>query len=392
MIIITVAFVLGQFARIQIGNVGITLLDITVVLLSLSWGIKNIYVRKNKLQFFSIEKFFLGTFISGLIGLALFSHNLFLNEIVISLLYLVRLLCYVSLFYIVRNLGDVDKKKIVTILLVGGSAIVGIGFLQYFFYSSLGNLRYLGWDEHLYRLFSTFLDPNFAGAFFAIFLMVLLESLFTSESRPKRLVFSILLVMTFIAELLTYSRTGFIMLLVGTGVFLMSYVGKRVTFITLLVCLLLFFAAANSKIEGLNPFRVVSSEARLDSARDASSIIMKYPLFGVGFNAYRYAQIKMGFRDETPKIQSHADSGTDNSYLFILATTGLVGGVFFTLAMNKILKKMWKLSSEKVFLGRAFFASIIAVLTGSLFLNILFYPMILSWLLIVAGTIRSKKL
>ena len=218
-----------------------------------------------------------------------------------------------------------------------------------------------------------------------------LEVFLTLKSTPKRILAGSLVVLTFAAELLTYSRTGFIMLLVGLGVFLLSMAGKKITMVILLCCIVFFLAAANSKIEGLNPLRVVSSEARLESAREAVSIISKYPLFGVGYNAYRYAQVQMGLREESPQVQSHADAGTDNSYLFILATTGIAGGVFFSLWMVRVLKDSWDSSLKGIWLGRTFFASLIAVLCGSLFLNILFYPMILGWLVVEGAIIRSRR-
>ena len=390
-IIAGLSFILGQFARVQLGNVGVTFIDITVGVTALVWVVKSIFVEKQKIKITDIEKLLIGFFVSGIIGLALFSSSLSITEIGVAILYLLRLICYLSLFYIVKSLGVGEKVKVLKVMVGSGLAIVGIGFLQYFFYQSLANLRYLGWDEHLYRLFSSFLDPNFAGAFFAIFLLILLELLISSRDRNKRVLLSLFLVLTFIAELLTYSRTGFIMLLVGVGIFLLSFVGKKITVITLLFCIILFFGAANSKIEGLNPFRVVSSEARLNSAKDALIIIEKHPLFGVGYNAYRYAQVKMGFRQELPPFQSHSDAGTDNSYLFVLATSGVVGGVFFLLFLVKVLNKAWIMSTQKVFLGRTFFASLLAVLVGSLFLNVLFYPMILAWLMVEGALIRSKK-
>lgn len=390
-IIVAVAFILGQAARLQIGNIGVTFIDITVVLLSLLWIIKNNPFRKRSFQISRAEKLFGGFFAAGIIGLLLFSTNLSFAEAGVSILYLVRLLCYVSLFYLIKTANKLERDDVLKVMIGAGASIVAIGFVQYFFYQSLANLRYLGWDEHLYRLFSTFLDPNFAGAFFAIFILFLLEILLTPIEKNKRVFLVILLMITFVAELLTYSRTGFIMLLVGVSVFLLRFASKKVTAAVLILCLVLFFGAANAKIEGLNPFRIASSQARLDSMKDAVSIVQKYPVFGVGFNAYRYAQIKMGYREEMPLVQSHSDAGTDNSYLFVLATTGIVGGAFFLLALTTILKSAWTLSSKKVVLSRAFFASFVAVCVGSLFLNILFYPMILGWLLVTGALIRKRK-
>lgn len=390
MIIVAIAFILGQAARLQIGNVGVTFIDSTVILLSLIWIIKINPFRKRSLKLSRAEKLSGGFFAAGIIGLLLFSTNLSPIEVGVSVLYLIRLLCYISLFYLVKTANKLDRANVIKTMIGVGASIVAIGFVQYFFYQSLANLRYLGWDEHLYRLFSTFLDPNFAGAFFAIFILFLLEILLTPTEKNKRVFLAILLMITFVAELLTYSRTGFIMLLVGIGVFLLSFASKKVTAATLLLCLVLFFVAANAKIEGLNPFRIASSQARIDSMKDAVSIIQKYPVFGVGFNAYRYAQIQMGYREEMPLVQSHSDAGTDNSYLFVLATTGVVGGIAFVAALITILKSVWMYSVQKVFLGRALFASLIAVCVGSLFLNILFFPMILGWLLVTGALIRNK--
>lgn len=390
-IIVTAAFILGQFARVQLGNLGVTLIDIIILITSGMWMGKYFLIERKRIKNSQILMYLMGFFVSGITGLILFSSKLTPQEIIISLLYPLRLISYLSLFYVIKNSSEKTRKDIFKFLIVSGVVIVGIGFVQYFFYQSLGNLRYLGWDEHLYRLFSTFLDPNFAGAFLAIFILILVEIVISMGDKNKKLIFILLIFLAFVAEILTYSRTGFIMLLVGLGVFLLSFVSKKITIIILLTCLLLFFAAANTKIEGLNPFRIASSEARIESMGDAAKIITKHPLFGVGFNSYRYAQVQMGFRQELPNIQSHSDSGTDNSFLFALATTGVIGGIFFTLFLFSILGKSWKLASQKDFLARSFFASLVSVLVGSFFINALFYPMILGWLVVVGALIQSRK-
>ena len=72
-------------------------------------------------------------------------------------------------------------------MLISGSLIVLLGFIQLMFYPALRNLYYLGWDEHLYRMFSTFLDPNFAGAFFVLFTLFVIDMSLRYKKEFKNL-------------------------------------------------------------------------------------------------------------------------------------------------------------------------------------------------------------
>lgn len=389
-IILAVAYVLGQIARVQQGNIAFTLLDLGVGAVSTVYFFWH-FLIKRKISFTTIEKLFIGFLVSGVIGLLLFIPSLTLPQIGTALLYPVRLLAYVLLFYQVRYLREGDRKFVIWTLSIVGLLLVIFGLGQFLFYPALKNLYYLGWDDHLYRLFSTFLDPNFAGAFFVTFALFAFELILQAKKTSLRIILAIVTFSSILCVFLTYSRTGFIMLIFGFGVFLLSYAGKKVTSIALALCIILFLVVTHSKLEGHNLLRTASSEARVGSAYNALTIIAKYPLFGVGYDAYRYAQVKMGYTVENPRFPSHADAGTDNSYLFVLATTGLVGFIFFVLFWVKAMVQVKKWAKEGLFPARSLFAGLCAVFVGSLFLNILFYPMIVGWLAIQAGLIQSKK-
>ncbi len=108
----------------------------------------------------------------------------------------------------------------------------------------------------------------------------------------------------------------------------------------------------------------------------------------MGFNAYRYAQVDFGFRKAFPQIPSHADSGTDNSYLFVLATTGVVGFICYIFYLYSIIHEVWIHKNRK---GReVVIASFLTVAIGTLFINLLFYPAILLWLMILLSLTQSK--
>ena len=131
-------------------------------------------------------------------------------------------------------------------------------------------------------------------------------------------------------------------------------------------------ASAYFNIENVNLFRAVSSEARLETAGNALLIIKNNPLIGVGFNSYRYAQFRYGLRNRA-NAQSHADSAPDNSFLFVIATTGIVGFILYLFLWVRV----FKISSVLAI------ASITGVFINSMFINSLFYPFIMLWLWII---------
>lgn len=334
----------------------------------------------------------------GFLGIGLFSlfldlRYLSISQFLVALLYLFRFTVYASLIWSVAKIAK-DKNLNIK-LLASGSLFVVFAYIQYFYYNNLRNLYYLGWDDHLYRLFSTFLDPNFAGVFLVlIFILVTGLSIDFYKKKNTRIFLLLLLLgmATLVAILLTYSRSAFIMLLVGLVVLLLLNKYVKQLLLMLVVVIVLYFSFANLKIEGLNPLRLASSEARLVSARQATNIFSKNPVFGVGFNSYRYTQVRYGTRTPNGIASSNADAGTDNSYLFVLATTGVVGFVFFAKFLFEIVNSLLKVykKNKSVFAAIAL-SSFVAILADSFFINSLFYIFIISWVFILVGITLSRK-
>ena len=165
--------VLGEISRIYLGSaVAISFLDISSVL-SLIY-IAVFYFRHNDNDVFKNLKYFLFFYIICFISLVFNLKNFSLNQILIGSLYLFRFISYSSIYFLVKIIFKKNSRFVEIILLAWGLIFIFLGFLQYFLYPNLRNLYYLGWDDHLYRLFSTFLDPNFAGLFIASFLFFIL--------------------------------------------------------------------------------------------------------------------------------------------------------------------------------------------------------------------------
>jgi hypothetical protein len=75
---------------------------------------------------------------------------------------------------------------------------------------------------------------------------------------------------------------------------------------------------------------------------------------------------------------NHACSGADSSLLFILATTGVVGGLIFL----GMLYQMIFLSAGNTY-GLIFRSSAFALLAHSLFVGSIFYTWVAGWIMIV---------
>jgi len=378
-IIILSFFTFGEVIRLDFGGgVALKPIDIAVGLTTIIWLIFRL-VRKEKIkqkQIYIPVLFFAG---SGAMSLLINYSSLTVGQFFAALMYLVRWIAYAGIFFVVSDFDKDFKKTISKRLIFVGSLIVGLGYLQYFFYNSLRNLFYLGWDEHMYRMFSVFLDPNFAGAFFVLFFLFLINKFLKDRNIP----IGILSFLTLGAIFLTFSRSALIMLVVST-ILLFALLNKKI-WITALVATVFLSIAISSRyfnIENINLFRVISSEARLQTARKAIGIIGDHPVFGVGFNAYRYAKLNGNLGGSNLNTVSHADAGTDNSFLFVIATTGVIGFILYLFLWLNILKAVSPLA----------IASIIGVFVDSMFINSLFYSFIMLWLwIILALSMKSNN-
>ena len=372
-------FPVGELLRISFFGIETKLLDISVFLFSICWFIYGVISKKiNKTIYFPA----LGFIFMGFLSLAVNIWEFRSDQILKSSVYLFRWISYVGVFAFILSQNKDFKSLVKKILLIIGTLIVGLGFIQFIFYQSLRNLFYLGWDEHLYRMFSVFLDPNFAGAFFVLFFLFLIDRVLKNIKKKNWLIFySVMSVATLITVLLTYSRSAFTMLVIGACSYLILIKRKKmVIFLVSGFILLTFLLPKAYKTEGTNFFRTFSSEARIVSYKQSMEIIKDNPIFGVGFNAYRFAKERHEFsfpRD----YKSHSDASADNSFLFILATTGVLGFISYIYMWYRI-----GLNNKK---SALILSSILALFVNSLFINSLFYTPILFWLWIVIGVTEN---
>src|SRR3990167_9562627 len=286
---------LGVLTRFNVyQNAYFYLHDILVVLIFIIF-IYKLLTKEIILPNKKLLNYFIAFLVVGFVSLLTNLRFLTAEQFTVSLLYLMRYALYGSLIFSVVALDQNYIKKINAKFIISGTLFVSLGFLQYFFYQDLRNLYYAGWDEHLYRLFSTFLDPNFAGIFLVFILLLALVTLFhglKNKNKPYSYVYGVISFFSLIAIYLTRSRSAFIALVVGVIVLLAINKKTKLLIPILILFVIGLVIFSDSRIENMNPLRFASSEARIDSAQTAISVFEKNPVFGVGFNAYRYALVR----------------------------------------------------------------------------------------------------
>lgn len=391
-ILLLIVLPLGELARFTVAkDIAIKPLDIISGAIFLT-GIVLLIKKKTFLRKFKPLIFFP---LIGLTSLFINSFSLQLPQFFVAFLYLFRWISYASLFPVVWMFDKKFKKTIQQFLLIDGFIVVIAGFIQYFFYPDLHGLFHFGWDIHMYRLFSTFLDPNFTGAFLALYALFIVGIIW-SYAKVKRykasLPYILILLATIIAVFLTYSRSALSMFIVGFIIFFILINKKK--FILVLLSAVVVFALVISPffyLENINLFRRNSSVARVDNYSVAFKIFQEHPLFGVGFNRYRYAKDAIGIQSEWTNAPSHADAGVDNSLLFVLATTGVVGFFAYISMWFTFIKQSYLLYKKQMDITAiVILASIGGLFINSFFINSLFYPAIMLWMWILLGFIKPK--
>ncbi len=276
-----------------------------------------------------------------------------------SLFYLIRLVNFCILFSITPKLTKTQIKYLSLVII----ANIVFGIIQYFLWPNLSNYQYLGWDPHLNRLTSTFLDPTFTGL---LFLLFLIYSYFTNKS-------TFILILIYISMALTYSRSSLLSLF-SSSLFV-SKIKKNNTLSikTILIILLTNILLPDTVGEGTNLIRTSTIKAKIDNYKQAIALIVKKPIIGYGYGNLEKA------RAIDPK--NHSSQGFDSSLLTITSTSGIIGLLLFTNALAKLFYHS-NLAQKTL---------LISVLVHCQFSNSLLYPWIYFSLISLYSATKSRK-
>lgn len=286
----------------------------------------------------------------GVISLLISLNRFEASQIIVGAMYLLRFIVYSSL------LGVIVQSNKVLFALGIGTALLGI--FQYFLFPDIRDLTAFGWDPHYYRIVGTLLDPGFTGL---ILVLTLVFIVLNNYHKAWWLI-------VYLALALTYSRASYLAFFTAfTWISYQKKNWKYCIFSILILGLTIILLPRYSSGEGVKLERVSSVWARIESWKTAWKIFTLNPLIGVGFNNYRYAQ--------KASPESHSGAGSDSSILLVMATTGVVGLVYYL----KYIKKVWGFGKDNLIIT----SSLVAIFVHSWFLNSLFYPAIMLWVILL---------
>lgn len=338
-------------------------------------------------RYFGVSGLFL---IAMMLSLIMALGRLPLGAVLQGSLYGFRWVLFSLLFVVGRKSEDIRPAVIQSIVLFG-VLFAFCGYLQYLVYPSLRNLSYLGWDPHEYRLFSTVLDPNFAGI---ILLVTVLVTLYTQlEGVRSKTWYRYALPFQGIAMVLTFSRGTYVAAIAAIITMVIRMNTRRrlkvmvfIVSVFLLTFLLVYVLGPRSV--GTDIWRTETVWARLENIKYGMGLGMNAPVFGQGFNVLKSIQSEY-VRQHALTDNPHSASGLDNSLVFLFATTGLFGLSAYGYLAGGLLSRVQAESGSDRRLGYGYLISsvLLAVSVHAMFVNSLFYPwvMVLVWLL-AAGT------
>jgi hypothetical protein len=313
-------------------------------------------------------------------------------EFVFSIAYLARWLLYLGLYFAVINfvrsedVWDVWKtlERVILVFAVFGifQSLLLPDFAQLVYPNSDA---YVDWDPQGHRLVSTFLDPNYAGMFILMGLLVQLALLSAGDDVP---VWKPALLLG--ALVLTVSRSSVLGLIAG-GAVILTVRGVSIRLLRVMagftMALLLLSPLIINFAGDYRKFSIdASALARVVSWLRALEIFADHPILGIGFNTYGFVQRAYDFT-----ASGNASFGLDASLLFIGVMTGSVGLLIYLVMVATLFgysRSVWRDSGrparEKGFaIGVG--AVTVAILVHSVFLNSLLYPFLMEPLWIMWG-------
>jgi len=309
----------------------------------------------------------------GLFSLILYS--IVNNELVIfrSLFYLLRYFAF--LFSIYFFFKEREDKNLLNLVGLAGIGVAILGWMQYFLSPDIRVLKIYGWDDHLFRLVGSYLDPAFTGIILVLVLLIFVNQYFKTKSK----IYIVAITFLALTVLFTYSRSSYLALFSGLFTFVLSTKYKKILIIILFLVLIPFLPRPSS--EGVKLERLHSIYLKIENSKYGLSIVNENPLFGIGLNNVCNVKVE-NFKDS---FVSNSCSGLDNSILFILVTTGVVGLVLFA----DFILHIYRSTSQRY---RALILSIGAALSvHTMFTNTIFYVGVLSLLSIVLGATRKNS-
>lgn len=367
--------VLGEFGRFPFGKSGaFSITDGLIVLLILFFFIWQV-VNKNKIYTPKVFILTLAFLTIGAVSLLWSLSRFPLPDVVKGVEYLVRFSAYTFVFTIVYNLKKykiLDFEKLTNFYIVSGLILAIFGFIQLVIFPNFETITRFGYDPHLSRLSSTFLDPNFIGCYLVIVFGLLTARIKSKDIKSSWIRVSYLVILA--AIILTFSRSAYLMLFVFS--FLFGLIAWRKLLIFMLVFSLLSALILPRSYQRIASALTldISSRERLQSWGNGLKVFQINPFIGIGFNNIRAASEQLNLFKTYSWDGGHSGGGFDSSFITVMSMTGMVGLAIYLLVWVDILRNLLK---KKTFEQLAVFSVLISLLINGQFINSLLFPPIM---------------
>ena len=385
----------GLLARVSVGNAGFLPSDLLLPVFSAFWlGQKLLVTRKIKLpSFWKPGVAFLAI---ALISFILGAYDLSFKEQVLSFSYWIRFASLLVFGFAAYDYyGQTQEartffgKRLLWIL----ATVILLGFIQFYLIPDISTWSTEGgWDPHTGRLLGTWMDPNFVAGLLSFCLPLMIGLWYRSKNK----LLGLLILISFFALFLTFSRSGLLAAVTGLGIFFLLRDPKIILLGILILTLgvsvnqraqkrFIEFTGTISSVllqdtDEIDP----TAKLRFKSWRDSFALYQKYPVLGIGFNTYRYRAAEEGIVDE----KYFSAGGADSTLLTILVTTGTLGALAFAWLWFHLIFQHLQRFRNPISLGLA--SGICALFVHSVFVNSLLFPLLLMLIFGISGVCEKN--
>lgn len=273
------------------------------------------------------------------------------------------------LMYLSGELLDTEKKQVVVMVIFSVIAIISA-----FYAIQSGSI---GEEFETSIRSEGFVDnPNAAARYFTV-AMVFLSYL---RSITKRSLLRLFILggifITYLGVFYTVSRTGILLMFAAQGLILLlqskgrQRIGVIVTFVVGLVLLWLFSNSIFGIIESIFPTIINQEDTfglRINLWKSGLMMWLDHPIRGVGIGMYIRKLYLYIFSLEGIH---RTKSVTHNTYIQVLAETGIVGFILFMQMIYNAIKNLWPKNSPRkssqIALRNAWFIGFVVMLLGGI--------------------------
>ncbi len=392
----------GLLARVSVGNAGLLPSDLLLPIFSGLWLAQKLFIERK----IPMPKFLLPGLVFlavALISFVLGAHDLAFKEQVLSFSYWIRFASLLIFGLAAADFYGNTREELIffgtRIMWILG-LVITLGLIQFYLIPDISTWSTEGgWDPHTGRLLGTWMDPNFIAGLLGFALPLLMGCWY--ETNNKKLLLSLLIIISVVALFLTFSRSGSLAAVIGLGIFFLLRDPKIIVLGILILSLgislneraqkrFIEFSGTVSSVllqdtDEIDP----TAKLRFKSWRDSFELYRKYPVMGIGFNTYRYKASEEGIVDEN----YFSAGGADSTLLTILVTTGTLGALAFVWIWWQLflthLQRFFYSKQNFRSINLGFSAGIASLLVHSLFVNSLLFPLILLPTFAISGVLDA---